>query len=285
MPAFAWWLAPQTRITLVTFVKPGRPLVYAHRGGAALRPENTFAAFDHGLALGADGLELDVRLSKDGVVVVHHDATLERTTDGRGLVADHSSDGLARLDAGYRFQSSDATLPFRGQGVTIPTLASVLRRYPDVPIIIELKSELPGNGTEIARRTVDVVRQADAVGRVALGSFSGRALRTVRLLEPALRTGAAREETRWALYRLWVGWPLGRPRYQEFQVPERAGATTVVTRRFVEHAHKYGLAVKVWTVDEESDMTRLLGWGVDGIISDRPDVAVAVVNAQASRRS
>ena len=213
----------------MTSVKPGRPLVYAHRGGAALRPENTFAAFDHGLALGADGLELDVRLSKDGVVVVHHDATLERTTDGRGLVADHSADGLARLDAGYRFQSSDATLPFRGQGVTIPTLASVLRRYPDVPIIIELKSELPGDGTEVARRTVDVVRQADAVGRVALGSFSGRALRTVRLLEPALRTGAAREETRWALYRSWVGWPLGRPRYQEFQVPERAGATTVVS--------------------------------------------------------
>ena len=96
-------------------------------------------------------------------------------------------------------------------------------RYPDVPIIIELESELPGDGTEVARRTVDVVRQADAVGRVALGSFSGRALRTVRLLEPALRTGAAREETRWALYRSWVGWPLGRPRYQEFQVPERVG--------------------------------------------------------------
>src|SRR5436189_6426851 len=80
-----------------------RPLVYAHRGGAALRPENTLAAFDHGLSLGADGLELDVRLSRDGVVVVHHDASLERTTNGHGPLEQCSPEELARLDAAYRF--------------------------------------------------------------------------------------------------------------------------------------------------------------------------------------
>ena len=109
------------------------------------------------------------------------------------------------------------------RGSAIPTLASVLRRYPDVPLIIELESELPGDGTEVARRTVDVVRQADAVGRVALGSFSGRALRTGAPLEPALRTGAAREETRWALYRSWVGWPLGRPALPGVPGPRTSG--------------------------------------------------------------
>jgi glycerophosphoryl diester phosphodiesterase len=272
-------------VTSTTAPRAGRALVYAHRGGAALRPENTLAAFDHGLSLGADGLELDVRLSSDGVVVVHHDATLERTTDGRGRLADYSSDELARIDAGYRFRprggDNDGGFPFRGQGIGIPTLASVLERYPGVPLIIELKVD----GEEIARRTVDLVKRAGALTRVALGSFSGRALRAARQIEPGLRTGAAREETRWALYRSWVGWPLGRPRYQEFQVPERSGATTVVTRRFVEHAHRAGLAVKVWTIDEEPDMTRLLDWGVDGIISDRPDIASVVVSARASRRS
>jgi glycerophosphoryl diester phosphodiesterase len=265
-------------------VNGNRPLVYAHRGGAALRPENTLAAFDNGLALGADGLELDVRLSKDGVVMVHHDPMLERTTDGRGPVGDRVSGELERLDAGYQFRTGDG-FPFRGLGIGIPTLASVLQRYPDAPLIIELKSDLPGDGAEIARRTIDVLKRTDAVDRVALGSFSGHALRTARALEPAVRTGAAREETRWALYRSWVGWPLGRPRYQEFQVPERAGSTTVVSRRFVEHAHRSGLAVKVWTVDDESDMRRLLECGVDGIISDRPDIAVAVVSARTSRRS
>jgi glycerophosphoryl diester phosphodiesterase len=277
----------RTKITFVTSItgpRPGRPLIYAHRGGAALRPENTFAAFDHGLSLGADGLELDIRLSRDGVVVVHHDATLERTTDGRGALADHSSDELARLDAGYHFQprgAGNGGFPFRGQGLRIPTLASVLQRYPDVPLIIELKVDVE----EIVQRTIDLVKRAGALTRVALGSFSGRALSAARRIEPGLRTGAAREETRWALYRSWVGWPLGRPRYQEFQVPERSGLTTVVTRRFVQHAHRAGVGVKVWTIDDESDITRLLAWGVDGIISDRPDIAAAVVSARASRRS
>ena len=263
----------------------GRPLVFAHRGGAALRPENTFAAFDNGLALGADGLELDVRLSRDGVVVVHHDALLGRTTDGSGRLADRSYDELAALDAGHRFQpfggQADGRYPFRHQGISIPTLASVLRRYPDVPLIVELKL-----GTEeLARRTVATVREAGAVERVAIGSFSGRALRAVRRTEPHLRTGAAREETRWALYRSWVGWPLGRTAYDEFQVPEWSGWTRVVSRRFVEHAHRSNVAVMVWTVDDAGEIARLLDWGVDGIITDRPDVAAGAVRARASLQS
>jgi glycerophosphoryl diester phosphodiesterase len=255
-------------------------LVYAHRGGAALRPENTIAAFDNGLALGADGLELDVRLSRDGVVVVHHDATLERTTNGQGELSDHSFEQLARLDAGYHFRRRDGVDDpggsCRGQGISIPSLETVLGRYPNALFIIELK--LPS--AELAHRTVDLLKRAGALPRASVGAFSRRALQATRAIEPALTTGAAREETRWALYRSWVRWPLGRPRYQEFQVPERSGSTTVVTRRFVEHAHKAGVAVKVWTVDTEADMTRLLDWGVDGIISDRPDIAVAVVNAR-----
>src|SRR5207253_1967579 len=107
----------------------GRPQVFAHRGGAALRPENTIAAFDHGLSLGADGLELDVHLSRDGVVVVHHDATLERTTNRRGPVAALTADELARLDAGYHFEG------FRGGAGGVPTLKEVLRRYPSTTLI------------------------------------------------------------------------------------------------------------------------------------------------------
>src|SRR3954471_6459218 len=101
-------------------------MVFAHRGGAALAPENTLASFDNGLALGADGLELDVRLSKDGQVVVHHDADLDRTTDASGPVADRTAPELARVDAGYRFQALDQSgtpFPFRGTGIGIPTLA------------------------------------------------------------------------------------------------------------------------------------------------------------------
>src|SRR5215210_8056999 len=97
-----------------------RPLVYAHRGGAKLRPENTLASFDNGLALGADGLELDVRLSRDGQVVVHHDAALDRTTNASGPVADRTAAELAMVDAGYRFEARDGAasrFPFRGTGI------------------------------------------------------------------------------------------------------------------------------------------------------------------------
>src|ERR687892_1873363 len=94
-----------------------RPLVYAHRGGAALRPENTIAAFDYGLALGADGLEFDVHLARDGVVVVHHDATLERTTNGRGRIASYTASDLAALDAGCRFEDAGGRCSFQGQGI------------------------------------------------------------------------------------------------------------------------------------------------------------------------
>lgn len=257
-----------------------RPLVFAHRGGAALRPENTIAAFDHGLSLGADGLELDVHLSRDGVVVVHHDLTLERTTSGRGRVADLTADELARLDAAHWFvqrDAPDAGYPFRAQGIGVPRLSDVLARYPDVRIIIELKGADP----ELARRVADDVRRAGALDRVALGGFSEAALHAARAYEPGLRTGAGREETRWALYRSWLGLQPRQPRYREFQVPERSGAIRIVSRRFVGCVHRAGLPVHVWTVNETAEMRRLLDWGVDGLITDRPDLAVAAVRSTA----
>ena len=243
------------------------------------------AAFDHGLALGADALELDVHLSRDGVVVVHHDPTLERTTNASGAIRLKTAAELAGVDAGYRFRGgdSDSHTPaegagqggsheflFRGKGIGVPTLHEVLARYP-VPLIIELKTP----EAALARATVDELRAADAVGRVALGSFYSQGLHAARAYEPRLATGAAREETRWALYKSWVHWPLRRVAFREFQVPERSGRTQIVTPRFVRHAHRAGVPVKVWTVNAHEDIERLLNWGVDAIISDRPDVAVA----------
>jgi glycerophosphoryl diester phosphodiesterase len=234
------------------FVSP-RPLVFAHRGGSALAPENTIAAFDNGLALGADGLELDVHLSRDGVVVVHHDRLLDRTTTLRGPVAERTADELRRAD--------------------VPTLADVLARYADARIIIEMKVNHP----ELAAATIDVVRRARAVDRVCLGSFGLCVLRAARAIEKTIATTGAREEVRWALYRSWIGWPVSRVAYGGYQVPEFAGRTRVVSRRFVACAHRAGLAVQVWTVDTEDDARRLLACGVDALITDRPDVIVPAV--------
>jgi glycerophosphoryl diester phosphodiesterase len=235
------------------FFSSSRPLVFAHRGGSALAPENTLAAFDNGLALGADGLELDVHLSRDGMVVVHHDRLLDRTTALRGPIGERTAEEL--------------------RDAAVPTLAEVLRRYRGTRIIVEMKMNHPA----LADATIEVVRRANAVDRVCLGSFGLRVLRAARAIEPAIATSGAREEVRWALYRSWVRWPVSRTGYAGYQVPELAGRTRVVSPRFVEYAHDAGLGVQVWTVDTEDDARRLLGWGVDALITDRPDVIVPIV--------
>jgi glycerophosphoryl diester phosphodiesterase len=266
--------------SLHRFVDASRPLVFAHRGGSGLAPENTLAAFDHGLSLGAEGLELDVHLSRDGHVVVHHDERLERTTNGAGPIAACSVEELAELDAGYRF-CRDGDFPFRGRGFSVPALGQVLDRYPQARIIIELK-----NGTEaLARATLEDVRKANALDRVCFGSEHVSGLRVIRALEPGAATSAAREEIRRALYRAWLGWPIGRRNFVAFQVPEVVGAIRIVSPRFVRAAHRAGLVVQVWTVDRAEDIRRLLQWGVDGIISDRPDVAVATLREWMGRKA
>ena len=239
------------------FFSAPRPQVFAHSGGSALAPENTIAAFDNGLALGADGLELDVHLSRDGVVVVHHDRSLDRTTTLRGPIVERTADELRRAG--------------------VPTLAEVLARYRDPRIIIELKM----NHAALAAAAIDVIRRADAVDRVCLGSFGTRVLRAARALEPAIATSGAREEVRWALYRSWCRWPVSRVAYGGYQVPETSGSTRVVSPRFVADAHRAGLGVQVWTVDREDDARRLLSWGVDALITDRPDIIVPLAEGDA----
>ena len=235
------------------FFAAPRPLVFAHRGGAALAPENTLAAFDNGVALGADGLELDVRFSRDGVVMVHHDRTLDRTMPLKGPIGARNADEL--------------------RAACVPTLAEVLERYRDTRVIVELKINHP----DLAAAAVHVIQKADAVDRVCVGSFGRRVLRAVRALAPAMATSAAREEVRLALYRSWCRWPVSRTSYRGYQIPEWAGRTRVVSPRFVADAHRAGLGVQVWTVDTAADARRLLEWGVDALITDRPDIIVPLV--------
>ncbi len=252
--------------------EPRRPLVFAHRGGAALAPENTLPAFESGLFWGADGLELDVHLSRDGVVVVHHDATLDRTTNASGPVAARTAADLAAVDAGYRFQRN-GDFPYRGSGIGIPSLDDVLASCPDVPVIVEIKVDTP----DLARATVDTVTRAGALDRVILGSFHREVLDEARAYAPRVRTGAAMDDVRGEVARRPGS---GHARaFDMYQVPETYRGVRVLSPEFVARAHEADVPVYVWTIDREEDIRRLLDWGVDGIISDRPDVAVGAVGA------
>jgi glycerophosphoryl diester phosphodiesterase len=220
----------------------------------------------------ADGLELDVRLARDGEVVVCHDPTVDRTTDGSGAIASLSAAELGALDAGYHFSAGDGSRPFRGKGIGIPTLREIVSRYREQRLIVEIKED----NRALVHGVLDVLRAADGLERTCLGSFHLAALEEARRLEQRVVTSAAQREVRWALYRSWVGlFPRTTP-YAAVQVPERREATQVVTPRFIRAAHRAGVEVQVWVVDEPADIQRLLSWGVDALITDRPDVAVPI---------
>jgi glycerophosphoryl diester phosphodiesterase len=257
-------------LSIVPFFSERRQ-VFAHRGGCHLGPENTIAAFDIGMSTGADGLELDVHLSADNVVVVHHDKTLDRTTNVSGPVAALTAAELARVDAGYWFRTGDQ-YPFRGRGVGVPTLEDVLQRYRGVPTIIEIKVYTAAMGEAVAA----VVRRTGTAASVCIAGYGPASARAARAALPGVAASAHKGEVRLALYRCWLRCPVRTAPYHTYQVPERAEAVRIVSPRFVRDAHSCGFKVQVWTVDEEADMRRLLEWGVDGLISNRPDLAVRV---------
>lgn len=257
----------------MTWIPTDRPLVFGHRGGSRLAPENTLAAFDRAVAEGVHGLELDVRLSRDGEVMVCHDARIDRTCDALGAIADLTAAELARVDAGYRFSDGEGSYPFRGRGVGVPTLRDVLARYPRHSIIVEMKDDT----LALARATVEVVRAAAALDRVCLGSFSSGVLRHARRLAPGTASSGSRREVLLAVIWARLGWLPPFRRYQVLQVPEGREGFRVVAPRFVRAAHRAGIPVQVWIVDGADDIRRLLDWGVDALISDRPDVAVRTV--------
>ena len=223
-----------------------RPLV-GHRGASGEFPENTLLAFARALEQGADALECDARISADGVPVIIHDPTLDRTTNGRGPVAALELASLRQLDA--------------GRGERVPTLAEALDAFPRTEFILEIKDR---RAAEPARR---VLADQRAARRVLVGAFERGALRPFDI---GFSRSASQPET--ALF--WAGSRLGlapfRPRYRALTVPERRGRLTVVDGRFVRTALRSRFPVHVWTVDDPADGQRLRALGVSGIITNYP---------------
>jgi len=233
----------------VILVDPSARPIIAHRGASGIEPENTLLAFERGLELGADALEFDVRLSADGIPVVIHDPTIDRTTDSAGAVNEFSAAHLAGLDAGS------------GQG--IPLVDQVLESFTDVPMIIEVK-EVPA-----ARPLAELVGHHNAAARVLVGSFLHEALACFR--EYGIRRIASELESA----RFW-GWSrvraaFGTRGYSAFSVPVRHRGIRVADRAFVRTAARRGLPVHVWTVDERAEAESLRALGIAGIITNRPD--------------
>jgi glycerophosphoryl diester phosphodiesterase/membrane-associated phospholipid phosphatase len=255
--------------------------VIAHSGAQAYAPTNTVEAFDLALEQGADTLEMDLQITADDEVVVVHDGTVDRTTGASGAVRDLTLEEVQGLDAGWYFEDEDGAHPFRDQGVRIPTLREVLERYPDTHLVVELKTD---GGPAIVEPVVDLLREYGRDdGSVTVASFSTDYLAPVRTQLPGVPTNMPEGETTAFYVRQLVGLhPWWSPPGELFQVPEDHDGRRVVTPRFVRAAERLGVDVQVWTVNEVDQMHRLLDAGVHGIMTDRPDVLVEVLDERAA---
>jgi glycerophosphoryl diester phosphodiesterase len=267
--------------------KPGRPprpylahdepLFFAHRGGSKLAPENTMPAFEQGVAFGADALELDIQTTREGKIVVIHDATLDRTTNGTGPVAGRTLEEVRGLDAGYRFTPDDGkSFPFRGRGITVPTLREVLVGFPRMRVNIDLKESSPAR----EERLWALIQELGAEDRVlvASGDLHEPIVRFRRLCGGRVATSASVPEVRAFVLAsaARLAWRL-RLEYDALQVPPSFRGVPIVSRRNVAVAHRLGIQVHVWTIDTRAQMERLLRLGVDGVMTDRPDVLAQVL--------
>lgn len=238
-----------------------RPII-AHRGASADAPENTVEAFALAVEQGADAFELDVHATGDGIPVVIHDPTLQRTAGRPDAVRKLSLVGIQQADAGSTFGAPDGTRPWKGQGVRVPTLAEVLRRFPEVPMLIEIKTP------EAQEAVALVLVRESAAERCVLASFQSRALDVFR--RPPFLVGGSRRDILGLFARSRLGLSSAPPRSVLLAVPDYWRGIEVPRPRFVAEARRHGRPVHVWTVDDPARAAVLRTRGVSGIITNAP---------------
>lgn len=242
---------------------PSRRPVIGHRGDRAHAPENTLPSLTQAVALGADALEFDLHLSRDGVPVVMHDPTLDRTTDASGPVRLRRVAELRAVDAGARFSPDGGrSFPFRGQAIHVPTLEEALEEVPSLPLILELKT------IEVARPTLEVLRRTGSLGRVLVGSFLDEALRPFIEAGVPVSPGSSTLTARY-LPALMGSRPSSLP-FQALCIPRFHQLIPLPVRAFAEMMRSAGGPTHIWTVNDPAMARRLWSLGVSGIISDDP---------------
>ncbi|ADV66515.1 glycerophosphodiester phosphodiesterase [Deinococcus maricopensis] len=271
--------APPLPVDAGVFRSPERTLNMAHQGGEDLWPSNTLIAYAGAARLGVDMMDTDLHATRDGVLVLSHDDTVDRLTDGHGAIRDLTFAELRALDAGYRFTRDDGrTYPYRAQGVRIPTAEEAFEQYGHFPWTIEIKQAQPS----IARPFCDLIHRYGMQRKVMVASFSDDAMNDFRRTCPDVPTSMTERELRPLVLLSKVGLAALVPTPgAAAQVPVRSGGLEIVTPAFIRQMHARGVAVHVWTINDRAEMQRLIALGVDAIDTDRPDLLREALQAHA----
>ncbi len=257
---------------------PG-PWLFAHRGTSTLAPESTTAAFDLAMSANADVLEIDVRISRDGTLIVTHDASLIRTTNAKGLVADYTLQELKTFDAGYHFIDANNDTPWRGAGLTLLSLSELFTAYPNVGINIDIKDA----HEQAAQSVATELRKLNDGRWINVGSFHPKTMHAFRSFAPEISTAA----TQWDVATHYFGRALPgvlrkpilkRAKGRVLQIPEQWFGLPLNTAAFIQHVQSEQRSVMYWTINEASSMRTLLQRGANGLVSDNVLVARTMID-------
>lgn len=282
--AAAWagskaFLKPQKREGKDVLQKPF-PIVLAHRGGASLAPEHSMEAFEKAFNLGVDGFEIDIRLTKDEEIVVFHDETIDRTSDGVGAIKDFTLEELSQFNFGHHFKDLEGNFPYRNKKVNIVTLKELFEKYPNMYINIDIKdSPETYEGSLMPSKLWRLIEEHHAENRVVVTSFFSEQVDRFNLYaQNRVALGAGETDVRkaFAAFTSQFG-HLYHPKVDVFQIPPKSGRISLDSPKFIAFLKNLNIPVHYWTIDDEEMIIKLLNNGAQGIITDRPDIALPIV--------
>jgi glycerophosphoryl diester phosphodiesterase len=263
------------------FFQSDRPLVIAHQGGELLAPSNTMTAFQQAVDLGVDVLEFDIHITKDGHLVTIHDPTVDRTTNGKGFVNEFNLSDLQKLDAGYHFKDLEGELSFRGKGTFIPSLEEVFKTFPDMRMVIEIKDDNPEDRIEeISLKLWSLIQQYHKEDQVIVASFDQEIIDKFDEISDgnvALSAGEAEIKKFIILKKLFLA-NLYKPNADAFQLPTEESIFNLASPGIIKEAERRNVNIQYWTIDDKETMLQLLEDGANGIITNRPDLLLEVLD-------
>ena len=261
-------------------LQTNQPIVLAHRGGSHLAPEHTMLAFEKSLSLGVDGFEVDIRLTKDEEIIVFHEETVDRTSDGVGFVKELNLDELKQLNFGYNFQDLEGNFPYKEEKVEIVTLRELLETYPNTYINIDIKDGPDTyEGSLMPSKLWRLIEEYNAENRIIVTSFYSEQVDRFNLYaQNRVALGAGETDVRKAFTAFTSQFGhLYHPKVDVFQIPIKHGVVSLDSARFIAFLRKLNIPVHYWTINDKNTMRHLLEIGAKGIITDRPDIAIECI--------
>lgn len=257
-----------------------RPIVLAHRGGSLLAPEHTMPAFEKAQSLGVDGFEIDIRLTKDEEIVVFHDETIDRTSDGSGFIKDYTLEELKSFNYGYHFVDLDGIAPYKDEKIDIVTLRELFEIFPNTYINIDIKDHPESyEGSLMPSKLWRLIEEFEAENQVVVTSFYSEQVDRFNLYaQNQVALGAGENDVRKAFTSFTSQFGhLYHPKVDVFQIPPKHGVALLDSPRFIAFLEKLNIPVHYWIIDDEETIKRLVANGAKGIVTDRPDIAISVL--------